>query len=215
MAKRKQENLGPPGWSPTRRLIVSLLLLIHLGAIVIAPWSSPPPSPALAQRLQRVFRPYLAAAYLGHGYRFFAPNPGPSHVVRYEMEFPDGERREGRIPDPTTLWPRLIYHRQFMITERLFSGFTLIQPGPPPEYLTDWEKQEWESRNEAARTQVERLARGLARELLREHGGHRVRLTLQEHNLAFPADVQEGMSLNDPRLYFNVTELGPYEKDTP
>ena len=101
-----------------------------------------------------------------------------------------------------------------MITERLFSGFTLIQPGPAPEYFTAREKQEWEQHNQAAREQVERLARGMARQLLREHGGQRVRLTLQEHNLAFPADVEEGMSLNDPRLYFNVTELGPYEKDT-
>lgn len=201
-------------WSPARRMIVSLLLLFHLAAIIIAPWSSPPPSPALAQRLQWFFRPYLAAAYLGHGYRFFAPNPGPSHVVRYEVEFSDGKRLEGRIPDPQQLWPRLIYHRQFMIAERLFSGFTMIQTGPAPEYLRAWEKQEWETRNEAAREQVERLAKALARQILREHGGQRVRLTLQEHNLAFPADVQEGMPLNDPRLYFNVTELGPYAEDT-
>ena len=37
-----------------------------------------------------VFRPYLEAAYLDHGYAFFAPDPGPSHLVRYELEFDDG-----------------------------------------------------------------------------------------------------------------------------
>jgi hypothetical protein len=131
------------------------------------------------------------------------------------MELPDGKRLEGRVPDPQKSWPRLIYHRQFMITERLFSGFTLIAPGPAPEYLNADEKQEWDQRNRVAREQVERLAKGLARQLLKEHGGQRVRLTLQEHALAFPADVMNGMRLNDPRLYFNVTELGPYEEEAP
>ena len=102
-----------------------------------------------------------------------------------------------------------------MITERLFSGYTLIAPGAPPEFLTAAEKAEWEAGNQAAREQVERLANAMARQLLRRYDGQRVRLFLQEHALPFPQDVQEGMPLNAPELYLDVAEFGPYEKGAP
>src|SRR5262249_44997980 len=70
---------APLVWSWPVRLGVSLLLIIHLAALVVGP-SSVEPSSYLSVQTWQVFRPYLDAAYLNHGYHFFAPEPGPSHL---------------------------------------------------------------------------------------------------------------------------------------
>ena len=54
---------------------------------------------------------------LANGYRFFAPEPGPSHLIRYEVTLPDGTRKEGFFPDRAHHQPRLLYHRYFMLSE--------------------------------------------------------------------------------------------------
>jgi hypothetical protein len=183
-----------------------------LAAVVAAPWAKPLPSSGLAQEVSSWLRPYQVVAYLNHGYRFFAPNPGPSHIVRYEMEMPDGRQLEGRIPDPDGHWPRVIYHRHFMMTEALFNAYTQIDPSPVPQYLSGELKREWQERNRAARQLVDLLAGAMARELLRQEGGERVRLYVQVHEIPHPDDVRAGMTLDDPRFYVDVTELGPYGK---
>ena len=199
-------------WSPRRRRVVSILLVLHLLAVVAAPWAAPPPSPRLAQELARWLWPYQVVAYLNHGYRFFAPNPGPSHIVRYEMELPDGRQLTGRIPDPHGHWPRVIYHRHFMMTETLFNAYMQIDREPVPKFPTEQLKRQWQQRNQTAQELVDLLAGAMARQLLREQGGQRVRLYLQEHAIAHPDDVHAGMPLDEPRLYLDVTMLGPFEK---
>ena len=62
--------------------------------------------------------PYLQILYLNHGYQFFAPEPGESTLLAFEAERDDGTVVRGRIPDRTT-WPRLLYHRHFMLTEHM------------------------------------------------------------------------------------------------
>ena len=127
---RSDHRTSSSSWTPTRRRLVSALLLGHLAAIFIAPWSSPPPAPLLAQKAARLIEPYLTAAYLNHGYRFFAPDPGPSHLVRYSLTQADGTVLQGRIPDPQRDWPRLLYHRHFMITESLFNTLSRVEEIP-------------------------------------------------------------------------------------
>ena len=212
MSDSHQRVSGAEAWSVRRRIVVSCLLALHLAAVVSAPWAGPPPSPQLAREVQSLFRPYQILAYLNHGYRFFAPDPGPSHVVRYEIELPDGKRLQGRIPDPATDWPRLAYHRHFMLAETLFNCYTQIPQEAAPETLTAQQKQEWQQQASASRELVQRLAEAMAQQLLLQHGGRRVRLYLQEHLIPFPEDVEAGMRLDDPSLYQNVAEFGPFER---
>src|SRR5262245_46752829 len=118
------------------KLLVSAALAFHLTAVFVAPFafacnSGPVPSP-LASAVYGWFRPYLGALYLDHGYFFFAPNPGPSHLVDYKVEFADGRPPvTGRFPDLATERPRLLYHRHFMVAESLNNRFA--PPTPPPE----------------------------------------------------------------------------------
>src|SRR5688500_1322829 len=85
---------------PLFKLLVSAWLIWHVTAVFVAPFAfasnagpltSPLASP-FADALYEVFRPYLGALYLDHGYFFFAPNPGPSHLVDYKVEFDDGRQ---------------------------------------------------------------------------------------------------------------------------
>jgi hypothetical protein len=64
------------------------------------------------------FGPYLDATYLNHGYHFFAPDPGPAALIRYTGERADGTPFEGTFPTLDEQWPRLLYHRHFMLTEQ-------------------------------------------------------------------------------------------------
>src|SRR5688500_19151420 len=56
--------------------LASALIALHLLAVWVAPFAVPPSSP-FAQTVATAFRPYLEAAFLNHGYKFFAPDPGP------------------------------------------------------------------------------------------------------------------------------------------
>ena len=102
--------------SKRTRGVLSLLLVLHLVAIASAPLAMEPAS-LPAQKVFGLFRPYLDAAFLNHGYHFFAPEPGPSHLIRYELTFADGRIESGIFPDPNQQRPRLNYHRHFMLSE--------------------------------------------------------------------------------------------------
>jgi hypothetical protein len=75
----------------------------------------------IGAELKKLYHPYITATFLDHSYKFFAPNPGPSHLVRYDLYFADGSSRVNRddqiLPDRVGHWPRLLYHRHFMLTE--------------------------------------------------------------------------------------------------
>jgi hypothetical protein len=192
------------------RGVVSLLLLLHLAAVLVAPWSFPPPSSLLAQRIAAWFSPYLQAAYLNHGYRFFAPNPGPSHVVCYEVTMPDGSVRAGQFPDLQRHWPRLLYHRYFMVSE---ATYNITDPftGPPPTQFAD---QRQRRAYEAEKARAEELLGSLARDLLRCHGGQRVKLVLRTHLIPDPWEVQDGLRLDDPDLFVDRV-LGEFDGGGP
>jgi hypothetical protein len=119
-----------PGWSRGLRTFVSVLVVLHLAAVIIPPFTLATSSPMegtvspLASRLLVIVRPYVEAAYLWHGYAFFAPNPGPSHLVRYRLTFDDGRPPiVAMFPDRQRHWPRLLYHRHFMLAEQLHADF--------------------------------------------------------------------------------------------
>src|SRR5262245_49379353 len=83
-------------WGRGAKIFVSLLLGWHLLALLVGPLSVP--RSILGEKLQVVFRPYLQATFLDHAYKFFAPDPGPSHLIRYDVELADGSHKKGEFP---------------------------------------------------------------------------------------------------------------------
>lgn len=211
------------------RIGLSVALLLHLTAVFLPPFqfacrvgngSSSP----IADILISPLRPYIGAMYLDHGYFFFAPNPGPSHLVHYKVEFADGRTPvEGRFPDLAQHQPRLKYHRHFMIAEALNNQFEppTAPPEPSPPALnsqpTDRERRIQVERQEAhklaleewkhRRAQYEAMTKSIENHLLKEFGGSKVTITRVEHRLLSPFEVRElGSKPGDPNTYTNLTE---------
>src|SRR5437867_3482165 len=107
----------PSRLSKKLRWLISSLLIFHFLAIVVSPMSVPPSS-AFWDDAWWIFRPYLQLMYLNHGYKYFAPEPGPSTLLAYTLEFEDGSTRQETIPN-RNIHPRLLYHRHFMLSEFL------------------------------------------------------------------------------------------------
>jgi hypothetical protein len=188
-------------WSRPIRWLVSVLVIYHLAAVLMGPLSVP--EALIPSALAPVFRPYHSAAYLNHGYKFFAPDPGPSHLIRYDVELADGSHRRGEFPNLAEERPRLLYHRYFMLTE--FIG----NAPPPPDWdpRLDWKQQPlWAWQRDYAQSYADHL--------LARYGGKRVTLDLVEHGLPGPEEVLEGAKLDDPRGY-RSRPLGTFEGGAP
>jgi len=176
---------------PAARACGSLAIILYLVAVVMPPLAGPAPASELASRLLQPLRPLVGALFLGHGYRFFAPNPGPGHSIRWTMTMPDGSRKTGRIPDEILDRPRLLYHRRFMVSEKISA---LVPPPDAPREVRDRARQDWQP-----------LVKGIAANLLRREGGLQVSLETVEHYLPDPAEVLGSGTFADA-----VTPLGSY-----
>jgi hypothetical protein len=186
-----------PAWQKLAahwRVIITLALVLHLTAIISAPWAGPEPSGPLAQALVQPFRGYLNATYSDHGYRFFAPAPGPGHLVRYKLTFADGTTREDEFPNRQSEWPRLFYHRHFMLSEKLNGLFDSEEPGPevPPEARREWQNM---------RSVFEGTAHSYAMHLLHETGAKQIDLQLVRHHIPSLDQVRQGIKLTHPNSY--------------
>ena len=104
---------------------------------------------------------------------------------------PDGSTRSGSIPDRDGDWPRLLYHRRFMVAEKI-AAFV-----PPPDAPAEVRQR--------ARASWLPLVKGVAGNLLRNTGGATVTLERVEHYLPDPSEVTAGSDGADV-----VTPLGSY-----
>ena len=195
-ARPPAEPPPPRPWSAVGRWAASAAILLWFALVVVPPLAGPAPSSELAARLIQPLRPLVGALYLGHGYRFFAPDPGPGHAIRWSMRMPDGSTRDGFLPDPAVDRPRLLYHRRFMIAEKI-SGMV---PAPDaPRELREAAKRQWQP-----------LVMGVAGQLLRRHGGSEVELTMVEFDLPTPEESLAGTDAPDLE-----TPLGVYALAAP
>ena len=158
------------------RRFVSAWLVFHVAAIIIAPAALPPASP-LVESAWLAIRPYLDTFYLNHGYHFFAPEPGFSTLVSYQAELPDGTKLDERMPN-RGIWPRLLYHRHFMLTE----------------YLNFYDYD----------VQLE-LCESYQAHLRRKYRVDEVTMTKVEHLLPSEFHILEGGSLQHPDLWVEIT----------
>ena len=203
---QSREQIAAPRIKLRWRLLVSALLVIHLAAVFLPPFDfSTDRSSPLSQGAISLLRPYVEVMYLDHGYFFFAPNPGPSHLVRYKLEFADG--REPVIetfPDIDHHWPRLLYHRHFMLAEALHN--TYAPPTPPPIIADNaTELARWRR----GRDLYEAQWKSFEKHLKHKHGADWVTLTRVEHRQ--PSVYEFGddrVRIDDKRLYADLREDG-------
>ena len=206
----KTEQASPAAWSRPARLLVSVWLVIHLAAVFFPPFAFET-SPVrgmgspVAESMIRLLQPYIDAAYLNHGYAFFAPDPGPSHLLRARLEFNDGrEPQDITLPDLDRHWPRLLYHRHFMLSEHLHASFTPEEP--IAEVIRDpVQAENWQR---ALRMYRARKA-AIKRHLRSKHGASQVTLTRIEHRLLDPFESAAlGRQPGDPETYLELSESG-------
>ncbi|MBM4076575.1 MAG: hypothetical protein FJ267_13170 [Planctomycetes bacterium] len=151
---------------------MSVLLAFHVFAIFVAP-SAMPPASALLEQCYNFALPYNEALFLNHGYHFFAPDPGSSSLMAYSIPQAGNIPLKKRIPDKS-IWPRLLYHRYFMLAENV-SSFS--------------EK----SQNE--------FYEAYARHFARIHNADRVTLYSVSHEPSSMARIQVGGRLDDPEMF--------------
>lgn len=192
-------------WTPAVRGMVSLGIILYLVAVVLPPLAGPPPASELAAVLIQPFRPLIGGLHLGHGYRFFAPDPGPGHSIRWAMQLRDGSTLTGTIPNAAADRPRLLYHRRFMIPEKIAA---LVPPSDAPEEVRREAKRDWQP-----------LVKGVAGQLLAQHGGSRVELQMVEHYLPTPQELSSATDrgpLAEPGAKASmadlITPLGTYTR---
>lgn len=128
-------------WFASRRVRFGLSVLIigHLWAVFGRPMEFATQGPFGTSPSASMFyapvRGYSQFAYLDHGYAFFAPDPGPSHFIQAAITDEQSERVELKFPDLDQQWPRLLYHRHFMLAE--FFNDVYHPPGSPPPEIAD------------------------------------------------------------------------------
>jgi len=182
-----------PGWTANQRRLASLAVVLHLAAVILAPLAfATRPSPAIGPMLQ-LAEPYIDAAHMNHGYAFFAPNPpGASSLLRYRVEFDDGrEPITGVLPDRREHWPRLFYHRHFMLSEQLSARWV------PAEQPADADPHQWKMQRAA----YLKAWRSFENHLLKKHDGARVTMEFYDHRPPGVIEALNGKQLNSPDLY--------------
>lgn len=195
--------------SKSWRVVISIALLIHIVAVFCPPFmlqasGSGGTSPA-GEAVMSVLRPYIDFAYLNHGYAFFAPNPGPSHLVRARIDFDDGrETMEVTFPNLKEQWPRLLYHRHFMLSEQLNADY---QPPQLPQEIS--QAPDLAERWQMARRMYELKWRSYKQHLESEHDAVNVTLTRVQHRMIDVFEVgEQNKPLDAQDTFFDLREDG-------
>lgn len=160
--------------------------------------------------LRETSKPYSQWLYLDHGYFFFAPNPGPGHLIRCSLSEkkdaehlePDASARTRFFPDRKSDWPRLRYHRYFMLSEFYNSRYA-------PRQVTDELKKDsefmarWTFDNDL----YLQIQSSMTKSLKHSTGATQVDLRRFERLLPDPPQIlREGLALDDPRFLVLLPE---------
>lgn len=152
--------------------VLSLWLAFHVFAVFISPAAMPPASPLLEDGY-RLALPYNEALFLNHGYHYFAPDPGASTLIGWEIPREGEAPAVGRFPD-VSIRPRLLYHRYFMLAENVWAFDDEIQQD---------------------------MLKAYARRLAEQCGADRISLSRISHVPSSIMRLQAGGKLDDPETY--------------
>jgi hypothetical protein len=208
MARNKQvpdqilEDGVWPGWA---KWVVSGFLVWHLSSQVAAQLSAQPSS-GLERAVADLFAPYYEGLDLGHAYRYYAPEPGPTPIVQARLTYGDGRPDvEVRLPD-RDLAPRLRYQRHLNLANHMFND-SMQARAHEHEHPPDQPPHE---------PNPGRWAASYARHLARIHPGAKtVSIYTTRHLLPNLADIaREGIpDVDDERYYEVLTLIGEFPCD--
>ena len=202
------------GMKPVTKLLGLSFIAFHLLTLVMAPLSFRARGPSgrspIVETIARPTNGYGQFIYADRGYAFFAPDPGPSHLIQAAITSEDGTRHEIMIPDLDAQWPRLMYHRHFMLAEYLNE---IYQPKGPPRELVRTNReaaQEWVR----LRARYEHLRDSILDHLRAVNPRKEVAVRRIEHLVPdLTLYLEEPVSLDDKRLYRvlldNPVSVGP------
>ena len=161
--------------------VLSLWLAFHVFAVFISPAAMPPASPLLEDGY-RFALPYNEALFLNHGYHYFAPDPGASTLIAWEIPRDGDAPAVGRFPD-VSIHPRLLYHRYFMMAENVWA-------------FDDETQQD--------------MLKAYARHFAGHFGADRISLSRISHEPSSILRLQAGGKLDDPET-FQKDLLGDFD----
>jgi hypothetical protein len=216
------------------RGFVSLVLMGYLLVLVLGPLSNPVGSEFLTRPMARFVSPVHRALFLGHGYRFFGPDPGPGHLVVYRITDHSGNSMERQFPERDTIWPRLMYHRWFMLSETVFQEHALT-PDEASFRDTDTELEQqiqalrFNGRHSLSqrleqerktltrqyqntRKRIDGLVKALAGHLLKRNDGQQIELFVQERNVPFAIQILTGDKLADEKFLSPLNKIGEFRR---
>ena len=136
--------------------------------------------------------------------------------MRYEIDLISGAQVTGHFPDREDQFPRLLYHRHFMISETCFSIEQTVQGAPDPSTLTPEERVEYDRiRPELDRAIAfaETFRKCTARRILDENPGERIRLYMSVHAIPTPDQLLEGKKLTDDEFYADLYLIREFQKE--
>ena len=208
-----RDSGGNRGISPLWKGILSVLVVLQLLAVTAEPFRfftrSPRGTSPTADPVRNLRGPYVEFAYINHGYFFFAPEPGPSHLIDCTLVDSEGTESSLRFPDRQLQWPRLLYHRHFMLTENLQQ---LWVPPFDPELADPQVASNWQ----ADRKRYTLIRSSMERHLIHRYKAERATIERVEHRL--PSDEEvfgQKLKLTDPSLYMTLPDAGPTQQSTP
>jgi hypothetical protein len=195
-------NTHPSWFADWRvRLGVSALVIGHLWAVVGRPLEFATQGPfgtsPSASTFYAPVRGYSQFVYLDHGYAFFAPEPGPSHYFQAAIDEAGQKRIERKFPDLEDQWPRLLYHRHFMLAE--FLNDVYHPPGDAPEEIASNPEAvaEWKR----GRKRYEDVRDSIVKHLRSEYPRSEVAIRRVEHRQpGLPEFLNENVGVRDERL---------------
>lgn len=114
----------------TVKIIVSLVVLFHFSAIFSHVLSGG--GPMAMRQVASYYRPYLKTMWLDNGYRFYAPDPGPTEVIWYKLQYDDGSTHWTQVPRREDFNLRMPFQRHMSIA-LLASMMNELEPVKPKE----------------------------------------------------------------------------------
>jgi hypothetical protein len=193
---RESRAKRPGALGPALRIAISLVIVWHFAGVFLAALSIPVSSPLVMDLAQHwPMQWYLDALYMNQGHSFFAPDVGPGHFIEYQVYDQSGrEIEKGELPSRKGHWPRLRYHRHFMLADQ--AGM----PSDDKKINDEWQRKYLEA---------------YARHLLRvDENAYTVRVRRVAHwPLPWRFVYEDGMKLTDPKTYETLMEVTQRRSD--
>jgi hypothetical protein len=102
------------------RIAISIFIVWHFAGVFMAAMCIPASSKLVMDIAQSPpMQWYLDATFMNQGHSFFAPEVGPGHLIKYALYDQNNQVVEqGDFPSRKEHWPRLLYHRYFMLADQ-------------------------------------------------------------------------------------------------